>query len=87
MIRTSLKIVFYTKPNCSLCDEAEELLREMETLFKLSIHKIDITTDFKIYNKYKHKIPVIEINNKYCLSGRISGKELKKKIQLCMKRI
>ncbi|MFQ6083195.1 MAG: glutaredoxin family protein [Candidatus Aminicenantia bacterium] len=77
----SLQIKFYTKPNCSLCEEVEELLEEMENLFKFSAHRIDITDDLDIYEKYKHQIPVIEIGGKYYLSGKITRKELKQKIQ------
>ncbi|MFQ6082302.1 MAG: glutaredoxin family protein [Candidatus Aminicenantia bacterium] len=77
----SLQIIFYTRPNCPLCEEAEELLEEMENLFSFSINKIDITDDLDIYEKYKHQIPVIEIGNKYYLYGKINRKELKQKIQ------
>lgn len=46
----SLQIKFYTKPNCPLCEEAEELLDEMQRHFDFAVLKIDITTDMDTYN-------------------------------------
>lgn len=77
----SLQITFYTKPNCPLCEDAEELLDEMRRHFDFSVLKIDITTDMDTYEKYKHRIPVLRLGDLGDLYGRITEKELKQRIR------
>lgn len=66
-----IEIVFYTKPNCPLCEEAEEILEEMK--------------DMIVYEEYKHRIPVIEIAKKFELSGRIEKGKLRARIRQAQK--
>jgi glutaredoxin len=79
-----MEITFYTKPNCPLCGEAEEILEEMKGLFGFSISKVNIIENMSTYEKYKHQIPVIELGDKSSLSGKIDRKELKQKILALM---
>jgi glutaredoxin len=80
-----LQITFYTKPYCPLCEETEELLEEMRRHFDFSVLKIDITQDMDAYEKYKHRIPVLRIGDRWDLSGKIDGKELREKIRAFLK--
>lgn len=82
----NLQITFYTKPNCSLCEEAEELLEEMKDLFGFSIFKVNIIKNMSTYEKYKNQIPVIDLGGRYYFSGKISRKELKQKIRALVKK-
>lgn len=79
------EIIFYTKPNCPLCEEAEEILEEMKNLYSITVSKIDITKDMIVYEEYKHKIPVIEIAQKFVLSGRIGKGKLRARIRQLQK--
>jgi len=81
----SMQITFYTKPNCPLCEDAEELLDEMRRHFDFSVLKIDITTDMDTYEKYKHRIPVLMLGDRWDLSGRINENELRQKIRAFLK--
>jgi len=82
---TSFEITFYTKPNCLLCDEAEEILEEMSGHFGFSVQKIDITTDMDAYEKFKHRIPVLRLGDQDDLSGKICRKELRQKIRVFLR--
>ncbi|MFB0565779.1 MAG: glutaredoxin family protein [Candidatus Aminicenantaceae bacterium] len=82
----SLQITFYTKPNCPLCEEAEELLEELKDLFGFSIFKVNIIKNMSTYEKYKNQIPVIDLGGRYYLSGKIDKKELKQKIRALVKK-
>ena len=82
----SFEITFYTKPNCPLCEEAEELLEEMRGHFDFSVLKIDITKEMDTYEKFKHRIPVLRLGDQDDLSGKISGKELRQKIRAFLKK-
>jgi len=82
----SLQIIFYTKPNCPLCEEAGELLEEMRCHFDFSVLKIDITKEMDTYEKFKHRIPVLRLGDRWDLSGKIRGKELRRKIRAFLKK-
>jgi len=82
----SLQITFYTKPNCPLCEEAEELLDEMKGHFDFSVLKIDITRDMDTYEKFKHRIPVLRLGEQLELAGKITEKELRQKIRALIKK-
>lgn len=82
----SLQIIFYTKPYCPLCEETEELLEEMRGHFDFSVLKIDITRDMDTYEKFKHRIPVLRLEEQLDLAGKITEKELRQKIGAFLKR-
>ena len=81
----SLRITFYTKPNCPLCEDAEVLLDDMQRHFDFSVLKIDITTEMNTYEKYKHRIPVLRLGDLGDLSGKITEKELRQSIRAYLK--
>jgi len=81
-----LQIIFYTKPYCPLCEKAEELLEEMQGHFDFSVLKIDITEDMEIFEKFKHRIPVLRLGERWELAGKIAEKELKQKIGAFLKK-
>ena len=59
----SMQLQFYTKPDCPLCDEAKVVLQSIgaKTSFVV-IEEIDITKNMGLFTKYKHLIPVLELD-------------------------
>lgn len=55
-------IEFFTKDNCSLCEEALGLLKLLEKEYPHVIKKRDITTNIDWLRKYRNHIPVLKIN-------------------------
>ncbi len=82
----SVRIVFYTKPYCPLCVETEELLEGIAGRLDISVLKIDITADMEIFDKFKHRIPVLKLGDDVELEGRISEKELIRTIRALLKK-
>lgn len=76
-----VKITFYHKPECWLCDVAQEMLNGLEEKYNLQINKIDITTDDELYELYRYDIPVLEFKDGTALHGRIRLKDLQQKIK------
>ncbi len=59
-----IKVNFYTKENCPLCDKAKKILENAGGRKKFDIREIDIEKKPIFLNKFFDKIPVIEIENK-----------------------
>ena len=58
-----IQLQFYTKPDCPLCDEAKEVLQSIKTKAPfIAVEEIDITKDMGLFTKYKHLIPVLELD-------------------------
>jgi uncharacterized protein len=60
-------VTIYTKPECGLCEEAEEVIeavraRSVRSAFTLV--RRNILEDFADYEKYKHDIPVILLDGR-----------------------
>ena len=72
-----MKIIFYTKNNCPLCDKAEGTLEPFIRKYNILVHKINISDDQDAYQKYRHMVPVIEFPDDMILWGRIEGDDIK----------
>ena len=58
------KLIFYTKPNCPLCDEALTALRRAQERLDFGIEEVDILGDVPLYEKYKNDIPVAVVDGR-----------------------
>jgi glutaredoxin len=72
----SLKVTFYTKENCSLCELAHEMIRGLMEEAPFELETVDIAESPDAWDAYREMIPVIEIGEKR-LWGRIDGDELR----------
>ena len=66
-----MRIQFYTRPNCSLCDEAKLMLQLVNDEIDFEIEHINIEKDDQIHKKYLLRIPVIEQNGQVIQEGRV----------------
>lgn len=57
-----MKVTYYTKENCSLCDKGLMVLKDINKDIPLEIEMVDIYKDDELLEKYQIMIPVIEIN-------------------------
>lgn len=58
-----MKLLFYTKAGCPLCEEAEELLDEARAHMSFEVEKIDIYRDDALFQRYRYRVPVIRIGS------------------------
>jgi uncharacterized membrane protein len=56
-----LNVVFYTRDDCSLCDQALADLEELKAEFQFELSVTDIDSDGALQKKYLEIIPVVEI--------------------------
>jgi hypothetical protein len=75
-----VRVSFYFKEGCRLCDTAEEMLNGLREKCGLEVRKIDITSDETLYELYRFDIPVFAFRDGTTLHGRIRKKDLLKKL-------
>jgi hypothetical protein len=55
----SMKVVtLYGKPDCHLCEEAQDVLRRLSSELGFELSEVDITTDEALHRDYFERIPV-----------------------------
>ncbi|MDV6378426.1 glutaredoxin family protein [Sporosarcina sp. GW1-11] len=66
-----MKFKFYTRPDCPLCVEAEQMLRLVAEDYAVEWETFNIEEDDEIHEKYMLMIPVLERNGEVVLYGKI----------------
>jgi glutaredoxin len=77
-----MKVEFYTKSNCSLCDDVRELLFELSHEIYFTWIQTDITEHLALYETLRYEVPVVKINGTHQLSLHISRGQLKSALLL-----
>ena len=77
-----MKLAFYTKPLCPLCEHLEDLVGEtidqLVALGAADYVKRDINDDSTWYEMYWDRIPVLTCDDKVILEGRPGEEEVEK---------
>jgi uncharacterized membrane protein/glutaredoxin len=60
----NMQVTVYAKPGCHLCDDALDILDRLAAQYDLDIVQINILDDMAVYEEYKEKIPVVEVEDK-----------------------
>jgi len=56
-----IKVTLYSNDDCSLCDQAIEDLKSLQDRFPHQLAIIDISQDQALQDKYKERVPVLEV--------------------------
>lgn len=70
-----IKLILYTKSNCSLCDEAKEFIEDNYPN-KFAIEEVDITKDRALFRKFKLDIPVFYHNGELLMQHKADKTKL-----------
>jgi hypothetical protein len=76
-----VRVTFYFKEGCWLCDWAEEMLNGLRVKHDIRVYKVDITSNDELYELYRFDIPVFEFRDGSALHGRIKKKDLLRKLR------
>lgn len=71
-----IKITLLTKPQCPLCEYAEEILLSLTDEVAFDLECIDITSDKRLHRKYQYDIPVVLMDGKFVAKHRLNRKEI-----------
>jgi glutaredoxin len=73
-----MRVFFYTKAGCPLCEEAEELLDEARERMSFEVEKVDIYRDDALFQRYRYRVPVIRIGDADVLELKFTLDDLMK---------
>jgi len=76
-----VRLTFFFKNNCWLCDAAEEMLNGFKERYDIKVNKIAIDSDDELYELYRFDIPVFEFKDGSTLFSRIRKKDLIEKLE------
>lgn len=76
-----VRLTFYFKEGCWLCDRAEEMINGVKERYNIIVTKIAIDSDEELYELYRFDIPVLEFKDGSILHGHIRKGELLKKLE------
>ena len=66
-----VKVNFYTRPGCSLCEEGLMTLKLLQSDFQFEIDIINIEENEATHEKYMLMIPVVENNGEIIQYGNL----------------
>lgn len=58
-----LHVTFYTKDNCSLCEDAYALLKMLQREYPFRLEEVDIYSDDNLLEEYQLLIPAVRMND------------------------
>jgi glutaredoxin len=76
-----LRLTFYTKDHCSLCEKAFHLLQELRQEYGFELDVVDITQSEKAWEAFRHMVPVVSMAGEVKAFGRIDEDELRAILQ------
>lgn len=66
-----LKIMFYSRPDCPLCEEGLHTLKFVQEDIPFQLEVKNIEEDEALHEKYMLMIPVVEANGRVIQYGRL----------------
>jgi hypothetical protein len=76
-----VRMTFYFKEGCWLCDTAEEMLNGLKEKYRIEVEKVAVDSDEGLYELYRFDIPVFQFRDGSTLNGRIRKKDLLRKLE------
>lgn len=56
----AMQLIFYTRPNCLLCEEAKRTLNIVQQDIFFTLQELNIEDDDALHEKYMLMVPVVE---------------------------
>jgi glutaredoxin len=76
-----LEVVLYTRNDCELCHEMEELLTAELPRFEAQFQRVEIDGKPELEALYGTEVPVLFVNNRKAFKYRCTARELRKRLQ------
>lgn len=80
MENRTTKVTVYGRPDCSLCDQAKQVLEEVRGRHPFRLEEVDISTDTQLEREYGDRIPLIWINGRLAFKYFVDRGQLVEKL-------
>ncbi len=77
-----MKVTLFTKAECGLCREAEEMLRRMRKEIPFELELVDIEGDEALYSHYWDRVPVVAVDGKEVAAAPLTEERLRAALSL-----
>ena len=71
-----MKVEFFTRPGCHLCDEARAVLVAEQARTSFELQEVDIESDDALIRSYGLRIPVVVLDGEEAFEYTVDPKEL-----------
>lgn len=75
------RVTLYTKPGCHLCEEAKRQMLAAACADLYELEEVNIESDPEIFERYKHSIPVININGVERFRYHLTAEDFRKAVR------
>jgi glutaredoxin len=66
-------VTLYKKPGCHLCDEVEQVIRQVATRRRFRLERKNILDDPALQEKYETAVPVVEVDGQEIARYRLTA--------------
>jgi len=66
-------VTIYSKPDCHLCQEVEQVIRQVATRRRFRLERKNILDDPALAEKYETAIPVVEVDGQEIARYRLTA--------------
>jgi glutaredoxin len=73
-------VTLYTKPDCSLCDEAHAAIERIRGERSLALRVVDISNDPALSSEYGERVPVVLVDGEPAFELWVDEDELRRRI-------
>jgi glutaredoxin len=75
-----IELTLYTRRECDLCREMEELLESELPRFVTELHRIEIDGDAALEASHGQEVPVLFVNGRKAFKFRCTARDLRKRL-------
>ncbi len=76
-----MELVFYSAPDCYLCEVALARMAELATELDLTVRVVDISTDADLEHRYRSRIPVGEIQGRTAFKYQVDEGRVRRLVE------
>ncbi len=73
-------LTLYTKPDCTLCDEAQAALERVRERMPFELDVVDISADARLAEHYGERIPVVLVDGEEAVELVVDESELERRL-------
>lgn len=73
-----MRVTLYTKPDCSLCLQAEGMLRDLSRVIRFQLDLVYTEADDSPGARYRDRVPVVTVDGEEVASAPLDARRLRR---------